>query len=133
MGDSTWVHITVAEADEAEAKEIIGNVHIDEDANGVTFQIEEGNWGGTQDREDLRKAGIPYVGLHGDGGNYGEMSFAFAGEGEEHEESTCEGEPFVLVGEDMKIDAERLVQIKAFHEAHAKALEAISARDDDEN
>ena len=129
MGDRTWVHIFVSNADADETRKLIGDGEDEGPHNDDShcFQINESNYGGTYEREALQAAGIPYTGEHGPGGNYGELSFAFDGESED-EESTIEGETYVTVNSDGVINTERMDAIKAFHAHVKKAEAAIVAR-----
>lgn len=131
MGDRTWVHIFVANEDEVQAREAIGSGEdeFQHDKDTYGFQISESNYGGQYEREALQEAGIPYTGTHGDGGNYGEESFAFDGEAE-IEESTVEGETYITVDSDGNINTDRLNDIKAFHAHVKKAEAAIVARNE---
>jgi hypothetical protein len=131
MGDRTWVHIFVANADADAAREVIGNGEDEgqHDDDQYGFQIMESNYGGSYEREGLQKEGIPYTGDHGAGGNYGEMAFAFDGE-IELEESTADGETFVVVDSEGKINTDRLSDIRVFHEHVKKAEAAIKERNE---
>lgn len=57
---------------------------------------EQANYGGVEDLDALRTAGIPFMAFHGPGDNYGPMLFAF--DGKDHAEVDCiEGDPAVRV------------------------------------
>jgi len=68
----------------------------------VTVTIYEANYAWTDQREAAARAGIPFYGTHGEGGEYGRYAFA-ALNGEMREAPlTHEGDLFMALGNDLQ-------------------------------
>lgn len=130
MGDRTWAHIYYMEKDEPEFGEVLfgdrdGNDQYWEDAGevvpGVLGKIlDEINYGGYDEWEELAHKKVVFYGTHGPGGCYPEFSFASDGSGRLQYLMTEEGTPIVHIDESLKPGENDIENVREYYEALRK-------------
>jgi len=99
MGDSCWMHMTFRRSDLRKITDILGPFDQTSDLDGyVEGEINEINYGGLRERQEMAEAGIPFYGQHSAGGEYGEHGFVSFG-GELVDVEIFGGTPVIIVNE----------------------------------
>jgi hypothetical protein len=113
MGDRCWLQVSCRKSDLKKITEQFGGVSyglpedpedhpfseiIDDEKTWMTGQIDEINYGGLTDLEELAEAGIPFTGSSGTGGGYGPAVMACDGKTFFHMGASWDGYPFVEIG-----------------------------------
>jgi hypothetical protein len=83
VGDITYCQIEIAEGHRDKLEPFFDkwdfSLNDQADAGLCLFEDAEANYGGQGIREDLEKEGLPFVGYHDDGDDYGALVFAYDG------------------------------------------------------
>jgi hypothetical protein len=91
--------------------------------------VEESNYGGEYERDELREAGIPFLCDHGAGYDYGPATWAFDGEVMDSADVDHEEQVVVRVNERTRaVDEAEMKRVLAFLDVKARAIAAIKAR-----
>jgi hypothetical protein len=83
MGDRCSLTITVRACDveAVQDDDLFGGCQSDQDVDGLReLYFDEVNYGGNETRESLARRGVPYIGSHGSGDDYGAAVFCSLGE-----------------------------------------------------
>ena len=145
MGDRCYLELTLCRSDLSHFAPHIDSTpneawwdHLDEDADHpeeVTVSVHEANYAWYDERMNAAKAGIPFYGTHGEGGEYGSYAFA-SWAGKLHEVPLShDGDLVLAVDENLKpvcATARRhlrqyvsaLRKIKS-HFAHAESVDSL--------
>jgi hypothetical protein len=128
MGDRTWARVEFPESQLELFKKHFPYIE-DEDFTvdrGVMDAImQEINYGGTDLFKKIAEEGGVFVGNHGSGGDYGEMSFTSNGTDYEDVVS-LEDEPMVPVGDDDVVGPRALKHVRRYHRTLAGAEAVLS-------
>ena len=110
MGDRCFMQIALRRSDLPRFAAHVGTApaeewwdQLSEDSEEiVTAEVYESNYAWFDQRQAAAEAGIPFHGIHGEGGNYGPYAFA-SWNGEHHEAALShDGELIMTVNEDLE-------------------------------
>jgi hypothetical protein len=101
---------------------------IDESDTTITFCFYEANYGCYEQRNGAAAEGIPFVGYHGIGGEYGSYAFAAVDGVMDEMPTDYDGELYVCVNEIGTIDDEHLKLVRDFIEHRKRAIKALEAK-----
>ncbi|MBY0277907.1 hypothetical protein K2Z84_21445 [Candidatus Binatia bacterium] len=136
MGDRTFLWIECRPEDVEKVSDALWDGtsqadEVEEQPNGlVRLEDFDANYGLACERESLAKGGVPFVGGHGSGCEYGDALFA-AVDGEHHDvPSTIDGVPVVGVLPDGSVCEGDLKAVRAYLDAYNRALRAMGVDPD---
>jgi len=120
MGDRTWLQFSCRKSDLKKVTEQFSGPHhteehpfseiIDDEKTWLTGQIDEINYGGYTDLEELAEAGIPFVASSGAGGDYGPAVIACDGKRMFHLGASWDGYPYVEINKNGDLMPEGVMQ-----------------------
>jgi hypothetical protein len=135
MGDRCYLEITMRRADLPRFGSAVGEKPdenwwdaddpVTDHPDLVTVQLYEANYALYDQRHEAAKAGIPFYGTHGEGGEYGAYAFA-ALDGEMLEAPlNHEGDLILALNDDLEpVDPDDLVHLRAYV-AKLRAVKAL--------
>jgi hypothetical protein len=138
MGDRTWFRLEIRDDEVNKFKSKISDFEfldgdIDDSATGsIMFEADEMNYGGQDMQDEMKQAGLTFMGEHGDGGGYDAYEFAcFFGEFEDIPR-TKEMGPVVPINSDGTISEEWLKKTKNYYRIADLVFKYFKRSDDPE-
>lgn len=124
MGDRTWVRLEFPESQLELFKKHFPYVEEDDqfsvEKGIVEVIMQEVNYGGSSELEEISKEGGVFLGGAGPGMDYGEVAFASDGSSH-HDIGASEGDPVICVGDDDIVSAHMLKGVRLYRRVAAGA------------
>jgi len=117
MGDRTSISLRYRPQDHKKVDEIFDVGELERGCvcdTGADYEGDEWNYGAIGEAEDLAKAGVPFVLMHGPGSSYSEGMVVSTGTGEIYQENLLEGDLVVTVDGSGDPIPRHIAAVKAF-------------------